>query len=611
MVIALRESMHVDAVEICSEWIKKLQDVLVHLRKLDSSSEVDFLDIGEELGSFYMDTEEISNLSFSVVSHMTGDEVVNTISSISGIFGNLDKFAESCLKENDICIKCLLSMQKTVKRLGRPLDDIRKIVQMLMILGISTRIESARLGQDDMGFNILAREIRELSSHINLKVYNIYEQMEAIYQFIEDTIDEASGMKYTYTEHLKKTLEDLGSSLNALKRIHDHSLVNAKINAEKSRKIADHLGEVVSSLQFHDITRQQIEHVIFAIEGIISDLRYQQGLIKSNQQPDFIDIDLATRIWRLLNIQKAQLQNSQEHLKDATDSIKENLKSISLDVEETSRLMRSSTGESDEKSVSLISNVEQGINSAASSFRQGDESQEKINDNIVEAVDKTSEISGAITSIEETGTYIELIALNARVKAAHTGSSGSALSIIAESIQRVSIDSCYQTEKLTKILENVLNSGAILKENLDSYRSEESNQADKILGDLRGILEVLQNLKSTVDPIVDKIEKMQLSLTGRIIKTVDSIKIEEKTSDALSVVFEILENVLNQIRELAPTLNTRTSTEELEKLIRRYTMESERQVHLSALSPQLPTEIKVETFNTGGDSDLGDNVELF
>ena len=40
--------------------------------------------------------------------------------------------------------------------------------------------------------------------------------------------------------------------------------------AKKDQEIANHISDIVASMQSHDITRQKIEHVVIALENLVS-----------------------------------------------------------------------------------------------------------------------------------------------------------------------------------------------------------------------------------------------------------------------------------------------------------------------------------------------------
>ncbi|HIJ94804.1 MAG TPA: hypothetical protein HPP94_03490 [Desulfuromonadales bacterium] len=72
-----------------------------------------------------------------------------------------------------------------------------------------------------------------------------------------------------------------------------------------------------------------------------------------------------------------------------------------------------------------------------------------------------------VTDIETIGSEIDLIALNAQIMAAHTGSEGAALCVLAEAIKRLSDEAIHQTDSVASILKKIHSATELLSVGAD------------------------------------------------------------------------------------------------------------------------------------------------
>ncbi|GAB7080311.1 hypothetical protein [Megalodesulfovibrio paquesii] len=79
--------------------------------------------------------------------------------------------------ENESALKAI---REELARLGEQLGSFKRIVKHLHMLGISTRIESARLGADGRGFGTLADDVEKLAVAIGKQSDSILRQSETL-----------------------------------------------------------------------------------------------------------------------------------------------------------------------------------------------------------------------------------------------------------------------------------------------------------------------------------------------------------------------------------------------------------------------------------------------
>ena len=151
----------------------------------------------------------------------------------------------------------------------RDAESIRKIVteieyiaQQTNLLALNAAIEAARAGEAGKGFSVVADEVRKLSDRSNnaadkIKklIAKIESDMGSIYQKTEKNTEENTEKTFDAGMAVDETL----SALEAV--MHDSKDRMDGIKTE-TEALAKDISSIIVSMQFQDITRQRIEHVI-------------------------------------------------------------------------------------------------------------------------------------------------------------------------------------------------------------------------------------------------------------------------------------------------------------------------------------------------------------
>jgi methyl-accepting chemotaxis protein len=175
----------------------------------------------------------------------------DVIESLRGMVG----VTSMTLKNIEVIIEDAAHIRKIV-------NEIEYIADQTNLLALNAAIEAARAGEHGRGFAIVADEVRKLSDRSNAaaddirKLINRVEtDIKGIYSKTEKSTAESSARSSEAETVVNDTLKKIDDVISELKSQLDE-LKN------ETETLAKDISSIVISMQFQDITRQRIEHVI-------------------------------------------------------------------------------------------------------------------------------------------------------------------------------------------------------------------------------------------------------------------------------------------------------------------------------------------------------------
>jgi len=183
----------------------------------------------------------------------------------------LTRMADEVVRVADLSITMvseLDAVQKRTQAIDGFLMDVEKLADQTNLLALNADIEATHAGEHGRGFSIVAQEVRRLSQRSHEFSDRIRHHLHEVRESLNKTYGDMRNLSVADAKHALKIKDEviqLTRSLDGKNREVAHTV--SSINAI-SREISQDVQNVVMSLQFHDITSQQLNGMLEPLDEL-------------------------------------------------------------------------------------------------------------------------------------------------------------------------------------------------------------------------------------------------------------------------------------------------------------------------------------------------------
>ena len=574
---------------------QSLGQLIADLDSLNHDTEQGFLSIGGKLAEFMQTVSVISSELTALANAEHGQQASEALTHA------LDRSTKKRAAQGNRDLG-LADMRHEVVQLKRTLSGFQETVSTFRTLGLLTRIETARLGSTGADFSGLADDVSLLAGQVHSKVTSAMTIADSLIPPIESAMREIAALEAGQTKDLPALISSTLASLSSFREVQDRAHDSSDRLAAEFGKVSDAFKKLIVSIQFHDITRQQVEHVIEVLRRLNSEYMKLAGNPSSHPRGTAA----------VLALQSAQLADADKKFRASVESVERNLEGIAKHVLEIADESRALSGVRADGKGSFFLPMERdcgailislghtaNVEAASLATRMG----------LSETIDQ---MSGPIHGILQIETKMRMMALNARISAFHLGADGSALDVLAGSVQQLASE-CRERSDLL-----VVSLGS-MSETATRSRDEAGQDPGGVPGNEGGCMDELsiavKDLHSATEQsfaLISQIVARGDCLAEDLVSTRKEFSVGTLFAEAVTRARGSMQEIGDKSQSGLLSDESEESESGLADFMSLYTMQAELDVHESVTrvaTGSVPAEWNSSP--SGNAEELGDNVEFF
>ena len=575
-----------------------IREVASGLEELNRSTERDFLAVGGKLMEFLRAAREISADMTALTELVSGEQGRNVSQALTGMLKRAQQMDAQATGSSE----ALAAVRDLSRRVQFGFLKSAETVALIRAMCTLTRIETSRLGGDSSDFSNLADEVNPLSESIRSTGQVVLDAAARLDRSVESALRRGAEISTRELKQLQALIASVVESLHSFEEREQRAAEASARQAAQHAGVCAGIEDLVGSIQFHDITRQQIEHVCQAL----GQLRSETG--DGNQASP-----LACAALRL---QCSQLSSAGRTFAEAIERMDRDLEGIATRVGDTAEASANLMGFSEGERESFFLHMEScfsGILKAVGDCTAAESALRETASGLEETIGSMRRAVEQIRGIE---IQIQRIAINAAIRSAHIGSAGDPLNVLAEVMHRVASNSNQNTEQAVELLDSM--SEALVRATGGAETSSSDRPGD-VVDQMRQAISDLHSASERSFSRVIEIADLNTRLRDDIRAVRDGLSVGPLFAEVVGRSLGELERIEAQAgsgpcEQLEPGgAQDPAVVQNIDRFARHYTMQAERDIHESVAQAALtaaaaPAESAAGLLN---DNTLGDNVELF
>lgn len=566
------KSTDVQINEIFQQSITSEQD----LSQASLDFERQFLHVLESLEEFQRISESLTTSSDTMLSLDEGDE--NPIQSVSQVLDTHLNFVRDSAELFKTLIRGLEIDKEKIDQTLSHEKKLNQTISQLTFIRTLFCVESAPLDQEvKMMFTSLVDEILRLQTDVSGIFTEKFESLRQYRNTITNLIAHLEGQASSLFEIFETKRSEMEKALETQKeRLSQNLSLNSTLKTN-SLEISSATGQAIISLQTQDIISQKIQHVF----EISDEMRTRFTAAKLNGDKDqkcsefrFVEHAPSVVINQIHSI-KSELKEANQQIHSSFNRISSAIAAIDLSCD------LSSTPEANHKN-----QRPQDLTIALEETGRMIALVELSSKEAFAAIQPVRSMASNVTDIIlNLSAQLHLIGLNAEVHAAQTGGS-SGLEILSSKTSEISIE----TKELCKGVSTSLDD---LVENLN----ESVNKFESLNADAKNFNASIFSAIPTQSERLSAYQSQRIQASSNAAESLESLKklvaeksqeidLEKAMTDELSRIQTLQQSIAEQSKKMADKLKVKGNIdvpEIMQGLLSRYTMDSEKSVHLMSL----------------------------
>ncbi|SFS08340.1 hypothetical protein SAMN05421771_1467 [Granulicella pectinivorans] len=550
------------------------------LDTMNRDTEQDFLRIGGRLMDFLQSAGGIAAEIDGVIRSTAGGGGAEASATLTDALERCRRLVASATADRSY----LTTLRTEAGQVSSIFGGFRQAVASFHVVCTMTRIESARLGGAGDELSSLTDEVLTLARRMQAQVEHVLDAASAVGRQVTQLALSLRGTDQLL-DHLARVVPHVLHSLDAFSAQQEAAATLSTQLAQDSRAISRSMMHAVTSIQFHDITRQQVEHIVAA-------LRHLSAQTVGEQMPE------STRT--ALNLEATQLVSAGDIFDRSVLRLWHDLEAIAVSVEGMAAKGHALVRDHGDDSAFFleVKHCVDAIAEAVTSHRGAEAASQAAARDLGATLTMMNEAAAEIRGLD---VQLLRVALNASVRAAHLGARGDTLSVLASTLRELAASADERSRHAALSLRSMDVAVALLV----SPRAVEDDA-----GLTRTMQTTMETMKAASEQGAARLREVALSASAlgeEILAARNRFRAGDVFAETVSVCLTQLHRTAEEAVVIGRGVAAADEARVLETCARRYTMQSERDIHASLTTGSMAAPHLVPA----GDAELGDDIELF
>lgn len=577
-------------------WMMDLARVVEDLRDMNRITEADFLAVGEKLMAFLSAARNIRTEISQLADSISGDSGERACSALASVLHRSTAMKDRAEEAS----RKLGGLRHDADKIQRCFSGFHEIVLSFQVAATLARIETARLGASQSGLGHLADEVRSCTENIGKRVEHALQAAAGLEQYIDVAIQVVSDRDLQQLEALPSLVGTVQEALAAFRLRQQQANATSVSLAREFAAFSEAINRLVEALQFHDITRQQVEHVIESLDHVLSDCDGRGPTTR-----------LSPADVGVMDLQRQQLLGAAETFASSVQRVKQELTQAATRGQEMEAETKTLLGfVAEDQQSSFFADMERCFAGVLGAVESCAAVQDDMTSTTGELQRATAGLQSCVDDVRTIWLQVNRLALNATIEAIHLGPAGEPLSVVAGSMLTLHGNAEQRSDETGDSLATLR--GAVLSMIPASTHFPTSpvpSDSDAMLDELKTSIAELSASSERSLTCSKQISAIAAALCADVLSASDSFTVGKLVEETLDRSCGTLQRISAE-----SDVDPARTTSGLEYLAAQYTMLAEREVHdrvtakaVSSLSneePACPAALALP-------EDLGDGVELF
>ncbi len=260
--------------------------LIIQLQEVIKQTESAAMDIGDRFMNIVDRARKQSDNACGILENSNGESSDDTLSlskkALSGVVENL-QMSIMIANQTMISMKAIIDQTESVNKI---VDEIGSIAGQTNLLALNAAIEAARAGVHGRGFAIVADEVRKLSERSNVAAEEIRQLTSKIEADTRDMFKKTEENVFQNNSSFSNAANVVDDAMKKIDGTMNDVQERVGELMKETESLASDIGGILTSMQFQDITRQRIEHVIDPLLHFKSELEY---IVQNSDGPHDVD----------------------------------------------------------------------------------------------------------------------------------------------------------------------------------------------------------------------------------------------------------------------------------------------------------------------------------